>query len=62
MSTNIKTLIESISSGKNAEAKEVFESVIAERAYTYLQEYKKTLSASIFSNNTNTKEETATTE
>jgi hypothetical protein len=62
MSTNIKTLIESISSGKNAEAKEVFESVIAERAYEYLQEYKKTISASMFNTNINTEEETAPTE
>ena len=36
--SQVKTLIESIASGKNAEAKELFESAISERAYEYLQE------------------------
>lgn len=47
--SQVKTLIESIASGKNAEAKELFESAISERAYEYLQEYKKTLAESMFS-------------
>lgn len=47
--SQIKTLIESIAAGKNADAKEIFESAISERAYEYLQEYKKSLSESMFS-------------
>lgn len=46
--TQIENLINSISEGKNTEAKNIFDSLIAEKAFSYLQEYKKQIAQGIF--------------
>lgn len=46
--SQIENLISTISESKNTEAKDIFDNIIAEKVFAYLEEYKQQIAKKLF--------------